>query len=115
MFGIDIFEIAVEFRALAAVGLLLLVGNWTWERIVGEGEDPTLSASKFGLAGGFSALVTGVHAVALVVGLAVYLLWPTFVESPELLFIPVGLVAIHYYFEDMERSSTGLFRGEGDD
>lgn len=115
MFGLDIFEIAIEFRAIAAVILLLLVGSWTWDRIVGNGQDPTLSASTFGLSGGLSVLITGVHAVALVVGVAVYLMWPTFAESPQLLFIPVGIVAMHYYFEDMERGSSGFFRGESDD
>ena len=115
MLGFDVFAVAVEFRALLAVGLLLVVANWTWDRIVGEGEDPTLSTSTFGYSGGLSVLVTGVHAVAAVTGLAVYLMWPTFAESPALLFIPVGIVAMHYYYEDVERDSAGLLRGGSDD
>lgn len=115
MFGFDVFSVAIEVRAALAVVLFLVVGNWTWERIGGEGDDPTLSTSSFGYSGGLSVLVTGVHAVAAVVGLAVYLMWPTFTEQPALLFIPVGLVAMHYYFEDVERGDSAGFFGDDND
>jgi hypothetical protein len=115
MFGIDVFEIAVEFRAMLAALLFIIVVNWSWDRVVGQQGDPTLSTSTFGVTGGLSVLVTGLHAVIAVTGLAVYLMWPTFAANPALLFIPVGLVMLHYYYEDVERSSSGLLRGDGGD
>ncbi|MFB6188373.1 MAG: hypothetical protein ABEI57_00675, partial [Halapricum sp.] len=108
LLGIDIFQVAVEVRAALALVLFLIVANWTWDRIMERGEDPTLTTSSFSGLGGLSVLITGVHAVAVVCGLAVYLLWPTFAANPELLFIPLALVLAHYYYEDAERRG-GLF------
>jgi len=92
--------------ALLLVGVLLY---WTYERLVGEGDDPTVRKSVSSDTGTVSMLVSGSAAVAMVAGAAGVLLLTPMAGGP-LVANPVPVVAIlggivvtHWIVEKEER------------
>jgi hypothetical protein len=87
--------------ALAGVTTLVLLW-WTYRRVVGDGEDPSIALSGGNGTGYGSLLLSGILAVAFVAGGWILGLGPEIAATPELLAIPGAFVAAHLYVEVRE-------------
>ena len=97
---------------LRLVGALLLVGilvYWTWERFVGQPDDPTIRSSMSSDTGSASVLMSGTKAVAAVAGAAALLLLapiggtPAVANPTPILAFLGAVVASHWVVEKEER------------
>jgi hypothetical protein len=90
----------------AAAGLtivtLAVLSWWTYRRVAGDGEDPSIGVSG-GSGGGYvSFLVSGFVAVAFVVGGLVLGLGEQIAQEPALAAIPAAFLVAHLYVEARE-------------
>lgn len=86
---------------LALVTTAVLVW-WTWRRLQGDGDDPSIALSAGDGSGSFSFLVSGFVAVAFVAGGWVLGLGPEIQQRPEIALIPAAFVVAHAYVEVRE-------------
>ena len=93
-----------ELRLIFALGVLAVLAYWTVERVLGEGDDPTLRYSSSSDTGYASMLISGTNAVLVLVGGAVVLLGPEIAAgNTGIVVVLVGLTLAHWYFEKEER------------
>jgi hypothetical protein len=85
--------------AILLVGILIA---WTYERLSGDGDDPTIRATSESQTGYMSVLVSGSKAVALVVGALALITWPTPLRQPLVGAVLVGVVFVHWWIESEE-------------
>lgn len=101
-------EFMTDFRLVGAVLMGLLLAWWTYERALrDDARDPVIRRSTSSQAGSSSILISGFDAVFVVsAGIATLLLAPVgagpLIDSPQLLLLALGVVAMAHYFVETE-------------
>ena len=96
-------------RLVGAFVLAAILVYWTAERVLGEGDDPTIRSSTSSDTGSMSFLVSGSMAVALVTGIGVALLLaplgggPVVTNPVPVLAFGAVVVGAHWIVEKEER------------
>jgi hypothetical protein len=108
---------ALGINPLTVRGVIVMMAGlvlvfWTVERLLGQGGDPSIRASRSTETGTMSFLVSGVKAVMLVAGVvAIATLGPVpgaepLVQNQGLVLGALGLVVVaHWYYETEEREA----------
>lgn len=92
-------------RELIASGLGFALVFWTYRRLTGDGDDPSITASASSKSGTMSFLASGMGAIALVSGLIVVLLLPEIIAGNyTVLFVLAVVLGLHWWYERRERS-----------
>jgi len=98
-----------DMRLIGALLLGVVLAYWTIERLVGEGDDPTLRMSSSTEAGSASFLVSGFKAVSTITaGVLILLYYPDpAVENTRLVMLVLGgLLLSHWIVEKEEREDA---------
>jgi hypothetical protein len=98
-----------DLRAIGGLLVVVILLYWTYERFVGEGQDPVVRSSTSSDTGSASVLLSGSMAVGAMAALAAFLLLSPMgggpiVENGQGVLLGLGgLVVIHWIVEKEER------------